>query len=58
MEVNEQTKKRMEELGLCVVIDNTNLVPEQPFDHPIITTRDDMDKIRVNFDKWMENQGD
>lgn len=42
---------------LRLVVDNTNVVPEQPFDDPVITTRDDMSDLRSMFDYWLKNQG-
>lgn len=43
---------------LRLVVDNTNVVPNQPFEQPIITTRDDMEELRSMFDEWLNKQGE
>lgn len=43
---------------LRLVVDNTNVVPKQPFEQPIITTRDDMEELRSMFDEWLNKQGE
>lgn len=41
---------------LKLVVDNTNIVPKQPFSEPVVTTRDEMVELRSGFDQWMEGQ--
>ena len=43
---------------LELVIDNTLVVPEQPFNEKVVVTRDDMKELRAGFDAWLEEQGD
>lgn len=43
-------------MKLELIVDNTPVVPVQPFDNPIVVTRDDMKELRSGFDEWMEKQ--
>lgn len=43
-------------MKLELIVDNAPVVPVQPFDNPIVVTRDDMKELRSGFDEWMEKQ--
>ena len=36
-----------------LVVDNTLVVPIQPFDVRVIVTRDDMNELRRGFNDWL-----
>ena len=43
-------------VNLKLVVDNTNIIKDQPFRKPVVVTRDEMKKLRDGFDKWMERR--
>ena len=50
-----ETRARMRDLGISVAVDNTPVVPKQPFAKPVKVTQHELQQDREMFDKWLDN---
>lgn len=53
--MKEETRAKMRDLGISVAVDNTPIVPQQPFADPIEVTQDELQEDRDMFDKWLDD---